>query len=444
MSYRGMSYGASNIPMEIDPTGIGLQQASQLQNFQTNQQQYQMNQSLLPEIVAAKKAELDAQTQAAPLEVQEKQQTLNEGKQRSQLADIQVQNETLANVARQASAADPGDAPQIWDEGMKEAAANGVGAASQYVGHYRPDLAERVSDVYSGNGKSQSASNMDPEMVQRAVAQMQPTQLKTVIGNMNRAIESFNNVKDEQSWNSELQVLKQAGVDVSSFLPNTEWSPLNYASASRAVQNLIPYRDAAVQRASIMGFGGAPIPAKPFATPDYKMAGVDQDAKPIFYDAHNPNSQITGDVALGARPSAQIGAFQFKVQAALNSGMNQQDALQFANGKKAVAPEQMREMALAEANKEYGDLSLSGAADAITNPQAWISAKAAQNFQMISGSGQAPAGAGAGRTGPNGSRPAALPARAIQALAGAKGQPVRFANGTVWRMGPNNQPQQIR
>lgn len=412
----------SGLPaLDIDPVTFGARANQAMTTSMLAQQEAPLE--LQQQQVATQKA-----SALAPLEIEEQ-------KNRSRLQDLATANQTLAQVAKDAQAADPADAPDVWDRGMKAAADNGVGVASQYVGHYRPDLAERVGDVYGGQGQGSAnapgagAPAPDPQALQRAVAQLPPEKLTTALGNLNRAITSFNSVKDQQSWEAELQALKDGGIDVSKFLPSLDWNPMNYAAAARAIKSMVPYRDAMASRAALLTAGVTPAAPAPLGTSTY--IGIDPETqKPIYHNSVTGQDTV-GQQPIGPKPTAAVSTFQYKLRVAQGAGMSDQDALAFANGTKALPPERLQAIALTEANKELGDATLAGAV--IPNPDAWVRDKAQQNFQLLSSSAVKAPGGGAGGGGSTTPAPAALPARALSAVQAAGGKPVKFNNGLTYK-----------
>lgn len=255
--------GYSALPsLDIDPIGIGAAHAASMQSTLDAQQQYDARAQLLPGQLEAQKLENDTNSQLAPLQIQS-------AKSRSALETMSLANTTLAQVARDAQAADPEDASAIWDEGMKAAADKGVVTAKQYVGHYRADLAEKIGDAYGSEegGKSKTsgggaaaANAPDPGSLDMQFAKLPPQQVQKSLSNLNRVIQSFNTVKDKQSWDNEIQSLREAGIPIDQILPNTDWNPLNYATAKRLVDNQVPYRDAAERAIARQTAGvGAPM-----------------------------------------------------------------------------------------------------------------------------------------------------------------------------------------
>lgn len=242
-------------------------------------------------------------SQLAPIAIHDAQTASRLGDVKAGQDQAAAANAALAQVARDAQAADPEDAPGIWDAGMKKAASAGATVASQYVGHYRPDLAERVGSAYGGAQGAAAAPGAggapDPAMVQSAVAQMPAPQLSQALGNLNRVITSFNGVRDEESWNNEMQSLREAGIDVSKFLPNMDWNPMNYAAASRMVKNLVPYRDAMATRAALTTSGVStptiPREVKEVGGVLYSVSPFGTDATPLT----KPTPSYSATQALG-------------------------------------------------------------------------------------------------------------------------------------------------
>jgi hypothetical protein len=421
MSYSGLP------ALDIDP----LKRAADINQTNAQTALTRQNTNLVQQNIAASKQALETTTALAPFVVKD-------AKRQSGLADAAAANQTLAQVAKDAQAADPADAPDIWDRGMQAAAASGNQVASQYVGHYRPDLAERVGDIYgapAGGGAgaraaSGGAAQMDQDAMERAIASMPAPKVVQALGNLNRAITSFNTVKDKESWDAEMQALKDSGIDPSRFLPSTDWNPMNYAAAARTIKSLVPYRDAMAQRAAISAAGATPPAPKPLGTSSY--IGSQPDTQFPVYHNTTTGEDTVGKVAVGPKPSAAISTFQYKLKLAQGSGMGDQDALAFANGTKSLPPERLQAIALSEANKELGDATLAGAV--IPDPDAWVRDKARQNFQLLSASTvKAPGGGGAGGGGSTTPAPAALPPRALDAVKAAAGRPVKFNNGLTYK-----------
>lgn len=432
--------GFSALPaLDIDPAAHANAAAQQTLGTMSALQAYQAQQQLQPDAIAAKKAALQEESQLPALDLAQKKLALTAAQNRSTLDQADIGNALLAQVAKDASAADPQDAPAIWDAGMKKAADQGITTANQYIGHYRPDLAERVGDVYGGQGvggKGSAGSPLAPSQadtvaINRAVAQIPPEQAAKALGNLNKAIGSFNNVKDQQSWDAEMQALKESGIDVSQFLPNMDWTPVNYATAFRMIQKLAPYRDALAQRQAITAMGGVAPATTPLYAPDMSISGYDKQGHPIYYDKHNPGVEVTGANVVGPKPSAAAATFLLKQEAWLGVHPGDQaGALEFANGKRSMDPAQLQLQALNQANKELGEATLAG--QQIDDPDAWVKARTQENFKLLTSAAQSPLVTGAKPGGAT--TPAGLPARALQAVKAAGGKPVPFNNGQVWKM----------
>src|SRR6202012_4500646 len=380
--------GFSGIPaLDVNPIGVGTANTAGMLGNMTQLQNYQTQQQLLPAQIADTEAQYAQRSQLRPLELQE-------AKQKSALEGAEFGNQALAQVARDAQAADPEDAPAVWDEGMKRAAAQGVTQADQYIAHYRPDLAERIADVYGGRtegatgarANAQAGPMGNPNAVARAVAQMPMPDVKRALGNLNLAISSFNKVKDQASWESEIQTLREAGIAVDNFLPNLDWNPINFAAASRAIRGLVPMRDAMAQRAAAAAMGAPAVSPPPMYEPNYQYVGTEQGTgKPVYHDIQTAQD-VTGATPIGPKPSTAMSTFLLKQQAYLQSHPDDQNgALEFANGKRNMSPAQMQESALNQANKELADATLAGAV--IPDPDAWVRQKTAANYALISGAG---------------------------------------------------------
>lgn len=432
--------GYSALPaMDVDPIGFGARNLAATAQGLSAMQDYNLKKSLLPDMEAAQRATLQATTEQAPLEIQSKRIAVAEQGQEQQLKTQQYGNQTLAQVAMDARAADPEEAPDVWDEGMKKAAAAGITQASQYIGHYRPDLAQNVSDVYGGPSGTKAdraqgqTIGQDPEQIARAVGSMPVPQLRQAYSNLNKAITSFNGVKDKASWDAEMQDLKEAGIDVAKFLPSTDYNAMNYAAAKRAIDRLVPMRDAMADRVLTLSAGGPEVSAKPLGTSTY--VGVDQrTGKPIYHNSTTGQDTI-GDTPIGPKPTAGVATMMYKQQAWLqiHPGDNQ-GALDYANGKKNLSPAQMMQSATDLANKRLSDEVLAGAT--IPDPDQWVKQETANIYKQLSA---ATSPAPQAHTQPG----AQLPQRALDALKKANGQPVRFQNGMVYKMGADGKPVRV-
>lgn len=409
-----------------------LQLLDQASDFQTKQ-------SLLPDVIDARRAELQKESALAPLDVQAAQQ-------KSALGTIDYGNTLLTQAAQEAMLADPADAPQVWDNAMRKAAQAGNPNAEQYVGHYRPDLAQRVLNMGGGGAGGQGGkgsagggaggSQADPEAIERAVSQMPLPMMKAGLANMNRAIAGFNNIRDEQTWNDEIAQMRAAGIPVETMLPSTEWNPMNYAAAYKIVQNLTPYRDAIQNRLAVQATGGIPATPKPLYEPNYQYIGVNPDTKvPSFFETHS-GTQTQGNAPIGPKPSAMTSNFLAKQQAwlAIHPG-DQVGALEFANGKRTMDPSKMRLAATNAASRELSALSLTPEGMNIKDPQGWLKQRSDEIYADIAGA-QAPSGGGApggGQARAGVSPSAQPPASAVQALKAHPGVPMKFPkNNQVW------------
>jgi hypothetical protein len=330
----------SGLPaLSVNPVGFGAtanEAAAQSGLAQLNLQRQQTLQPL----------ELEQQSQLIPLATEAK-------KREAMLAQTQAGNDMIAQAAKDAQAADPADAPSVWDAGMQKAADAGHPAARQFIGHYYPAKADQISAVYgapaAGESGSQSANSQapagpDPKMLDMQISQLPPQQIAQSLGNMNRAISSFNNVKDKESWDAEIQTLRQNGIPIDKLLPNTEWNPLNYASAARLIKNMTPIRDAMERATTRMQSGlGVPIPrniiktdagiyeVNPYAppgtpavnlasTPSYARTNqTDAQGRPILVDAHTGKT-IAGDpVDPNAPPAVPVTTWAGQMNQAENA-----------------------------------------------------------------------------------------------------------------------------
>lgn len=404
----------------IDPVGaFNRNDASALQNAATRQQN-DTTKSLLPDYMAAQRAEYQKQSALAPLDVQNA--TLDADAKKTQYG-----NDAIAQAAMAAQAADPADAPQVWDDGMKDAAAKGVKAASQYIGHYRPQLAENVADIYGGKNARQGATAAalnpmnDPAEINRAISQMTPEQRVKGLKMQNTIIEGFSRVKDQTSFDNEVDELRKAGVPVDNFLlPNADWR-MNYAHVAGIIKEMVPRRDALQAYVAQQSTGG-PVPTVP----------VDKDRFVNVTPGGTVFDKATGQGVYTApnRPSAGQTTFDRKYQMAMELWNDPQKALEYANGKRSMDDTQMRMVANGQAQKALESETFAGAT--IDNPDAWLKAKADELYKSMKSTAVQPVGTpGVARSAPP--PPSALPQRALNAVKAAKGQPVRFNNGMSYK-----------
>ena len=373
------SYGSGALPaLAIQPVGF-----AQFEQQENSAAEAQADRSLLPMATELKKAGMG--------------------------------NAMLAQVADEAQASDPDSAPSVWDKGMQRLSDQGFDVASQYVGHYRPDLAERVSDVYSGRAQATKSQNMaansnfDEGGAYRAIQQMPPQARMQALQRQNAAIEAFNQVKDEASWNQEVGKLRDMGLPVDTiFQKGADWR-YNYGIAHNLLQSLTPVRDL-LARSVMSEATGAPAPAP---ITNYgrggagggQYVGTDENGRPLTFDK-NSRTYFDADGQpyygkINAKPSTAMTTFQAKLDIARQSGMGEADALQFANGKKQLSDAEMMNMALTRANQELGDITLAG--NPPPDPDAWVRSRTTYNYNLMKGTttaapaaGQTPQAPGAG------------------------------------------------
>jgi len=387
---------------------------------------FQAQQQLMPGEIAATQAENQLRVTEAPL----KAEALT---RQNALENVQYGESMIGAIAKRVAAMDPDQAPQAWDDGMRDLAAKGVAGASQYIGHYRPDLAERVGDIYGTVKPPAAPAGFDPEQAARSVASMTPDQRKSSLKNLTAAVSGYDRVRDEDTWQAEIDQLRQAGMPVDNVLtPGANWQ-MNYMAVRPLIDRFrasIPMLQAGVSTDTM----GAPAaPPKPMYEPQSTYIGVDRDTgKPVYHDVHG-GGDTTGNIPIAPKPSSAMSTFMLKQQAWL--GVHPEDdagALEFANGKRNLSPAQMQDMALNQANRELGNLTLNGTAPA--NPDQWVRMKAAENYQMIAGAAVLP-------TPPTAS--GSLPPQAMKALQNARGKPVKFNNGLVYKL-VNGKPVKVQ
>lgn len=364
---------------------------------QANLLKVQALQQTQPGMIAATNAENQQRAALAPLKTAEEgalSPLRIQGAQReNNLGQITYANAAIGGVARRAAAAEPDQAAGIWDEGMRAAADQGVAGAQQYIGHFRPDLAQRVGDIYGTVKPPAAPAGFDPEQTARAVATMAPADRQKSLKNLGMAVSGYDRVRDEDGWNQEIAALRQAGLPVDQVLtPGANWQ-MNYMSVRPLIDRFratLPLLQGAVASDTMSAPSAQP---KPLYEPNFQYVGIDQNTgKPIYHDPRS-NQEAMGANAMGAKPTAGVTTFNFKYQTALQSGMNQQQAMEFANGKRSLSPAQMQDMALSQANRELGNMALAQTLPQDFDADKWVKQKAAENYQLLTNAG-GPAGPG--------------------------------------------------
>jgi hypothetical protein len=348
--------GATEIPMQgrIFDLGAAYEDAQKIQSGQLG---------------------LEEATALAPIKIAQAQRE-------SDLSNQQYGNAMMAQIAQQANAADdPQAAAQIWDNGMRQLSQKGFDNASQYVGHYRRDLATNVFNSFSGKGSAggEGPTGPDPVVLYRSMSQLTPDQLKSVVQNQNRVITGFNNVKDAASLRAEVDALKEAGVDVSSMLGGLDLndnSPAgfakNYAVVTKLVNSIVPFRDTAAQILAEQTTG-APLVGPSYMSesgfaggrgrmpPNARIIGYTADGRPEYENPMDPTQVIIGDTAVATKtPGGPASVQRFDHlrdayrQAHPNDPNVEEDALNFAGGKlkSDMTPDQITAYAQGAADRE--------------------------------------------------------------------------------------------
>lgn len=422
-----MAGSLSSLPaLDINPVGFGAENSTQISNSQISYLNAQKAQALQP-------LEVEEAQQAIPLEMKAKQQ-------QSQLATMAYGRNLVADTIQDVKAAEAAgqstaDIANIWDAGMQRAKEAGYDAAGQYIGHYQPGLSERLGDVYGPqaaqareSAAAQKAAAVDQTQIDRAVSAMPEPQLRKAAANQQLVINGWNRIQTggKAAWDEEMANFKAAGIDPikDGHLTSLEFTPLNYATAARKIQELQPIFDSMQRRLDLLNTGGPSIQPAPIG--QSTLVGTDPaTGRPIY---HNPitNQDTVGPYAMGPKPTAATATFQTKYQMALRGGMSAPDALQFANGRKDLPDARLRDMAKNEALRQYGDMVQNGSADNIKDVNGWVDKQTAQNYGILKSS----AGGGTG----GGGTTAAIqpPPRALEFLKRSPNVPQRFPNGQVW------------
>lgn len=205
---------------------------------------------------------LDSKNKA--LDFQTKQTLLpgfiQESQDEASVRHQQYQNGALAQVASDVLSLDPDQRPAAWDQKMSDLAAKGVPQARQYIGRYDPNKAQSVQSIFSGQAgeKATAAAQQNvqanPQTVQQLM-QQPPEVRQKAVQNLNQAITAIGRVKNSDDLNSEINLLKQAGIAFDpKMVPGldlTRTDPMGYTDNYKAIYNFlqskIPLRDAMIQ-----------------------------------------------------------------------------------------------------------------------------------------------------------------------------------------------------
>jgi hypothetical protein len=401
-----MALSNATTPIDIAAANLDLQQKGAMDPLLLQQQRTRND----LEAAQAQISQTQAKTESAlaPLQVQGAQET-------AQANTTNFQNQQIGAVAQRALAYgdDVEGAAKAWDEGMQGLVDKGITGAGQYIGHYRPDFATSLSTAMGKPGVPGSNAPVgagpvpegtDMAAINRAVSQMQPQQLQTSLGNINRAIDGFNKIADAsapgtaaQKWAAEVQALKAAGIPAN-MLPSEQYSIDAYKKVKQQLDALVPYRNALSERANLLATGvpqAAPPPLyKPGAPRVLPFLG--QGGRPIAV-SQNPQTgapEFTqGPPGAQFRPPAALQTVEGKYAFAKNTlGLNEQAAQDFAAGRRQLSPQQILQGAERQARQEHYDQFTALSRDEPPEgAQAWIDNRAHEIATQVQAAGNQPA-----------------------------------------------------
>lgn len=329
----------SGLPaLDINPALYGAQTSLATTQAQSALAQYNMLQQTMPGAIAAENARNQAASTLAPLSVQE-------GTQQNSLSQIDFSGKAIADLVKRVSTLDPDQRAAAWDAGFKQLAEEGVGTASQYIGHYRQDLADRLGSAYGGQTPN-APSGFDPEATARAISQMPPQDRSKGLKNFTLAVTGYDKVRDEDSWNQEIATLRQAGLPVDDVLtPGANWQ-MNYMSVRPLIDRFratIPIMQSAVAgdtmglpvaasaapvklsagESLVDSVTGRPIVTAPGQNP-YEFVGTDRTmgAPGTFNKATGAFNPVPGTDQYGGPQGNPIGAFADRMMQAENGTGN--------------------------------------------------------------------------------------------------------------------------
>lgn len=410
-----MALSDATTPIDIAAANLDMQQKSALDPLMLQQQRTRND----LEAAQAQTAHTQAQTESAlaPLQVQGAQET-------AQANTTKFQQDQLGAVATRAQSFgdDVEASAKAWDEGMQALVDKGVPGASQYIGHYRPDLAQGLSAAMGKPGAPGSNAPVgtgplpegtDMPAIQRAVAQMPPEQVQKKLTNINRAIDGFNRIADAsvpgtaaQKWSAEIQALRDAGIPPN-MLPPEQYSMDAYRAAKRMLDSLVPSRNALSERANLLATGVTPPAPPPLYKPGEPkvLPFLAPGSRPVAV-SQNPQTGLPeftqGPGGMQFRPPAALQSFEGKVAFAKNTlGMSDQQAGDFAAGRRPISPQQIMQGAERQARQEYYDqFTMLSRPAPPEGAQAWIDNRAHEVAAQVSSAGN-PQGAPQGKLSPS-------------------------------------------
>lgn len=440
------SYGSDQtLALQAKPFSLDtpLAQAAQITAAdQTNQTNAQLN----PLRVAAEQEQLGQTMQLDPLRIAAAKRA--EQQQDQSFGDQQI--------ARAAALTDPNDpnAHETWDASMQALVDKGVAQAGQYVGRYTPAKRDQVVAAYAtapqsplaaagamSQGGQPVTAAADASQLDIQFKNMPPAQMQATAAGLDKLKQSLIRVSQSQNpsqtWDQEAQALG-----------HPDWvgkySPLQL---KRIWDSTVPVDDYLQARLTREGAG---VPA-PIVKPEIKqagdalydidpqtgkatlaaggkwtLAGTDPSTKEAVYVNTDTGEEKKGAIPLGPKPGTQstrLSVYQLKQQAYLEAHPNDtQGALDYANGRKNMTPEQIESFAIAQATRDYQAATLGG--ESIPDQQAYVGQRATAisgQLHAAQGSGGAPAPAPASQ---------APPQSALAQL--VEGQNTTFRNGQVW------------
>lgn len=365
-----------------------MQGQVQLQDNQaianSNQSLAAVNKALVPTNIAK------GQSQLQQLNLQNDASQLSglQAQQSQVLRQQQLYDAELSNIAN-----DPTTTPDNFDQRLQRLDAQGNPLASQWIGRYSLKSIDQLKQLGSPSGLAAAAPGSSPANIPdgsqptnftRLFSQQSPQQLQgtmAYLDSVDAAIQRVQAARDPVSqYNTEIEKLPQLNA---SPVTSSDQVTANLAKFKAAVE---PARNA-LQAQLIQTGAGLPVPK---AAPEIKEAngalysvnpqapggataspltpvgqsiliGTDPaTGKGIFRNSVTGVESV-GDNTLGAKPGTnRQTAYEQKLQEALAGGMSHSDAMAYANGTKAMGPQQAMVAAASAAARDAATASLSG------------------------------------------------------------------------------------
>lgn len=463
-----VGFSGQQVAQDVDPAVSPLVVQSQLAQLQEQQSAASLASQTLPTSVARAKSALTGldlqntglglQNVGTDLGNQKSALQLAQTKQAAALQTSQLNQAAIANVAN-----DPTTNATNWDQRFGKLAAAGNDEAAPLVGQYSDALHDRIAKGYTLQGlPTGAAATTDQSGAPGVDAGAQPTDFTRMFANMPPA-QLQQSARKLDDLDAAIQRVEASPNPVAQFAIEApkfgQTQPVDPARIPGIIQTLKaqvePARTAihgwlirqgagmaaptaAPSVASVgggeyainTGPGGEPS-ATPIIAPNDRaeFVGTNAAGLPMVLDRTTGAVHVSGSDTITPKNAVPRTPFALKQAAWLNLHPgDQQGALDFADGKKAMTPDQIATYASSQAARDLQALSLAGSPP--QDAAAFLTNATAQHVAALSAAASpgAPAAPGAGGAP---AAPTTPPPASAQAQL-QDGKPFKYQNGQVW------------